>query len=90
MSKATAFGGIVGWVGGWGGVCSEVGYALFLLSRNGLCSSTGKPAHKKIHYIFNYSVTHADLTAGVFGVKRLRELLGRRQWYIVKHSPMSF
>lgn len=88
MSKATAFGGIVG--RGGGGVCGKVGYALFLLSCSGLCSSIGKPAHKKIiHYIFNYSVTHADLTAGVFGVKHLCELLSRRQWYIVKHSPVS-
>ena len=47
------------------------------------------PHIKKIHYIFYYSVTHADLTAGVSGIKHPCELLSRRQWHLVKHSPIS-
>ena len=59
MSKATAFGGIVG--RGGGGVCGKVGYALFLLSCSGLCSSIGKPAHKKKSITFLITVLHMQI-----------------------------
>ena len=89
----------LGWGWGWC-VCrgffyvqvfqlKNIAHCMTVRTRHNPCSSTGKPALKKKSITFLISVTHADLTAGVFGVKRLRELLSRRQWYIVKHSPMS-